>query len=94
MRKGLIIATAMALTACNTAPVKRTPADVYVPTPCEVENIPKPVFLADEIDLDAPTQSLVRVLRADRLQHIAYETKLEAALTECRRQASVIKIKG
>lgn len=86
MKKVLIIVAAVALTACNTVPVKRIPANVYVPTPCEVENVPKPIFLADEIDLEAPTNSLVRVLRADRLQHIAYETKLEAALTECRRQ--------
>lgn len=93
MRNSLIIMTAMALTACNTVPTRH---EVLKPIdrPCEVADVQKPEFAADHVDLQAANDTLVRVLRIERGQRIAYETELEAALVECKRQSKVIYLRG
>lgn len=93
MRNSLIIMTAMALTACNTVP-NRQGAFKPIDRPCEVAEVQKPEFAADNVALDAANDMLVRVLRIERGQRIAYETELEAALTECKRQSKVIYLRG
>lgn len=93
MRNSLIIMTAMALTACNTVPTRQ---QVLKPIdrPCEVVEVQKPEFAGDHTDLEAEPRMLVRALRVEIGQRIAYETELEAALTECKRQSKVIYLQG
>lgn len=92
MRNSLIIMTAMALTACNTVP-NRAGANKPIDRPCEVVEVQKPEFLGDRINLIVEPRILVRALRIEIGQRIAYETELEAALIECKRQLKVINLR-
>lgn len=76
-RLATILTLALALTACATKP----PPTQYVP--CRVEQIAKPIFPFDRLQLGADIHTQVKTLLADREERKGYEGKLEAANRAC-----------
>jgi len=71
-----VLAAGVLLSACAT---HSTPQ--YVP--CRVEQVPRPTFPFDRLQLGADIHTQVKTLLADREERKGYEVKLEAANRAC-----------
>jgi hypothetical protein len=58
--------------------------EVEVPVGCKVEQPAKPIFAGELLRKDDDLDRKVKVLLAERQQHLGYEEKLETALASCR----------
>lgn len=83
MRLALILSILL-LAGCA-APV-RVPVEVRVPVPvpCRAPIVEVPRFATADLRPEDGLQTKVRALLAERQQHLAYETRLRAALDACR----------
>lgn len=87
--KRLIAVLCVALTGCA-GQVAQPPepqvvrVEVPVPVPCRTERVQRPVFAVDVLPIGASIAEQMRALRAERLQRMGYELRLEAALEACR----------
>ncbi|MBD9514383.1 MULTISPECIES: hypothetical protein [unclassified Pseudomonas] len=80
----LLLIPVLFLAGCaSTAPV---PVEVRlpVPVPCQVPVVEPPRFATADLRPADDLQTKVRALLAERQQHLAYETRLRAALDACR----------
>ncbi|KJJ98100.1 lipoprotein [Pseudomonas sp. 21] len=57
---------------------------IPVPVPCQTPAIEVPRFATSALRPTDDLQTKVRALLAERQQHLAYETRLRAALDACR----------
>ncbi|TLP75937.1 hypothetical protein FEA48_05950 [Pseudomonas nitroreducens] len=57
---------------------------VPVPVPCQAPAVEIPRFATADLRPADDLQTKVRALLAERQQHLAYETRLRAALDACR----------
>ena len=74
----IVASAALTLTACAHTP----PPTQYVP--CRVEQVSRPTFPFDRLQLGADIHTQVKTLLADREERKGYEGKLEAANRACR----------
>ncbi|MFS2124704.1 hypothetical protein [Pseudomonas sp. Pseusp97] len=82
--KLLRVIPVLLLAGCaSTAP---TPVEVRIPipVPCRAPAIELPRFATADLRPTDDLQTKVRALLAERQQHLAYETRLRAALDACR----------
>jgi hypothetical protein len=82
----LVILGAVFLGACATPRVEYVPyeVEVEVQRPCTVEQPAKPRWKSEDLRKSDDVDHKVKVLLAERQQHLGYEEKLEAALQSCR----------
>ena len=89
VNKLLLISCALLMAGCETNPPVATDVviqEVQIPIaqPCDVEKPMPPNLQFDTLTPNDTLEKKARVLLHDRLQHIAYERKLEAAVESCK----------
>jgi hypothetical protein len=85
MKAALLVCVAC-FARCATQNPVRVPVEVKVPVlmPCKTPDVPKPEFAVDSLQTGAGIWAQMAALRADRLQRMAYEGELNAAVEGCR----------
>lgn len=82
----LAAAILFALPGCATTErvVTRTvEVKVPVPVPCRVDPVERPAFAVEALPAGASAFERLRALLVERQQRIAYESRLEAAISQC-----------
>lgn len=74
----------LSMAGCATTAPKPVEVRLPVPVPCRVPAIEIPRFATADLRPSDDLQIKVRALLAERQQHLAYETRLRAALDTCR----------
>ncbi|WP_440468069.1 hypothetical protein ACKI1H_07815 [Pseudomonas sp. YH-1] len=72
------------LTGCTSIAPAPVEVRVPVPVPCQAPVVETPRFATADLRPADDLQTKVRALLAERQQHLAYETRLRAALEACR----------
>lgn len=72
------------LAGCATTATQPVAIRIPVPVPCRAPAIEPPRFATANLLPADDLQTKVRALLAERQQHLAYETRLRAALDACR----------
>ncbi|WP_371232863.1 hypothetical protein ACAW63_07775 [Pseudomonas sp. QE6] len=75
---------ALLMSGCATSAPKPVEIRIPVPVPCQAPVIEIPRFATADLRPVDDLQTKVRALLAERRQHLAYETRLRAALDACR----------
>lgn len=71
------------LTGCTSIAPAPVEVRVPVPVPCQAPAVETPRFATADLRPADDLQTKVRALLAERQQHLAYETRLRAALEAC-----------
>ena len=71
------------LTGCTAIAPAPVEVRVPVPVPCQAPVVETPRFATADLRPADDLQTKVRALLAERQQHLAYETRLRAALEAC-----------
>lgn len=76
----------LALAGCAGAPPSPDYVEVKVPVPipCRTEDVARPAFAVDQLQIGATIDAQMRALRAERHQRIGYERELVAANEACK----------
>lgn len=72
------------LVGCTTTTATPVEVRIPVPVPCQAPAVETPRFATADLRPADDLQTKVRALLAERQQHLAYETRLRAALDGCR----------
>lgn len=78
-----LLAAVLAGCATENTIVRTVEVKVPVPVPCRIEPIERPAFAFDAVTPAYGLYEKGRALLAEREQRIAYEARLEAAITAC-----------
>lgn len=85
MKTAIVLAVALVLGGCATAPRERVvTVEVKVPVPCDPPRPARPASAVDALPLGAGVGAQMRALRADRVRGKAHVQQLENALASCR----------
>ncbi|MBD9501952.1 hypothetical protein IB256_14280 [Pseudomonas sp. PDM17] len=82
--KLLRVIPALLLVGCASTAPAPVEVRVAVPVPCQAPAVETPRFATADLRPADDLQTKVRALLAERQQHLAYETRLHAALDACR----------
>lgn len=82
--KWLLAIPALFLAGCAATASKPVEVRIPVPVPCQAPALEPPRFATADLRPADDLQTKVRALLAERQQHLAYETRLRAALDACR----------
>ncbi|MBB4868053.1 putative lipoprotein YajG [Pseudomonas nitritireducens] len=82
--KWLLVTPVLLLAGCAATAPKPVEVRIPVPVPCQVPALGTPRFATADLRPADDLQTKVRALLAERQQHLAYETRLRAALEACR----------
>lgn len=83
MKRALLVLL-LAMAGCATTEPRPAAVRVPVTVPCRAPDIATPRFATADLHPADDLQTKVRALLAERRQHLAYETRLRAALDACR----------
>jgi uncharacterized lipoprotein YajG len=72
------------LAGCTSTAPALVEVRIPVPVPCQAPTVETPRFASADLRPADDLQTKVRALLAERQQHLAYETRLRAALNACR----------
>ena len=89
--KLLILVPILFLSACSwsiTKPPEIIEVKVPVPVYCNITEPIKPDFEFDKLKSGQSIFEQVKVLLADRKQHLGYEVELQTAISECNKSDS------
>ncbi|MFR0689554.1 hypothetical protein ACLUTX_09170 [Enterobacterales bacterium AE_CKDN230030158-1A_HGKHYDSX7] len=79
-----LFTVALLLSGCTTSEPRPMEVRIPTPVPCRAPAIDTPRFATADLRPADDLQTKVRALLAERQQHLAYETRLRAALDACR----------
>ncbi|WEJ72844.1 hypothetical protein [Pseudomonas sp. PSE14] len=79
-----LLALLLSIAGCTSTVPQPVEVRVPVPVPCQTPSIELPRFVTADLRPADDLQTKVRALLAERQQHLAYETRLRAALDACR----------
>lgn len=79
-----LLALLLSIAGCASTVPQPVEVRVPVPVPCQTPSIEVPRFATADLRPADDLQTKVRALLAERQQHLAYETRLRAALDACR----------
>ncbi|WP_448678922.1 hypothetical protein [Pseudomonas nicosulfuronedens] len=82
--KLLALILPLLLAGCATTQPKPVEVRIPIPVPCRTPAVETPRFATVDLRPADDLQTKVRALLAERQQHLAYETRLRAALDACR----------
>ncbi|MEP9319942.1 hypothetical protein ABKS89_22565 [Pseudomonas sp. LABIM340] len=82
--KLLRLVPVLLLAGCASTAPAPVEVRVPVPVPCQAPAVETPRFATADLHPADDLQTKVRALLAERQQHLAYETRLRAALDACR----------
>jgi uncharacterized lipoprotein YajG len=82
--KWLLAIPVLLLAGCAATAPKPVEVRIPVPVPCQAPVVEVPRFATTDLRPADDLQTKVRALLAERQQHLAYETRLRAALDACR----------
>lgn len=82
--KVLMLIFPLLIAGCAATSPKPVKIRIPIPVPCQSPAIEAPRFATADLHPADDLQTKVRALLAERQQHLAYETRLRAALDGCR----------
>ncbi len=82
--KQLLAISVLFLVGCTSTPPAPVEVRIPVPVPCQAPTVETPRFATADLRRADDLQTKARALLAERQQHLAYETRLRAALDACR----------
>ncbi len=81
--KVLMLIFPLLIAGCTATSPKPVEIRIPIPVPCQAPAIEAPRFATTALRPADDLQAKVRALLAERQQHLAYETRLRAALQAC-----------
>ncbi|QRY81102.1 hypothetical protein JVX91_08345 [Pseudomonas sp. PDNC002] len=81
--KALMLVLPALIAGCATTSPKLMEIRIPIPVPCLAPAVEAPQFATADLRPVDDLQTKVRALLAERQQHLAYETRLRAALDAC-----------
>ena len=79
-----VLVLTLLLAGCATTQPSPVQVRIPIPVPCQAPAVEAPRFATADLRAADDLQTKVRALLAERQQHLAYETRLRAALDACR----------
>lgn len=83
MKTLFAVVLALLLAACASQVVRPVEVKIPVAVPCNVDTPKKPIFAVDALPIGSNIWQQMAALRADRINRLAYEKELEAAIAAC-----------